>query len=85
MDYSGRIGYDERTIGELVHKIYDAFGKAIGLLDDQSNDEDMAELRDTLNEQRTELLQTFERYSKLAGSNFNLDRKFLARKEDVLT
>jgi uncharacterized protein YjgD (DUF1641 family) len=78
MEYPDRANHDERTIEELVHNIYDTFGEAIELLNDLSNEEAVEELRGTLDEQRVTLLQTFERYSKLAGRHFKLDRAYVA-------
>jgi hypothetical protein len=85
MEYLGRANHDERTIEQLVHKIYATFGEAMELLHDPSNEEIVTELRSTLNEQRVTLLQTFERYSKLAGRHFNLDRTYAAVMKHVLT
>jgi hypothetical protein len=84
MEYPGRANYNERTIEELIHKIHDKFGEAMELLDDPSNEEAVTELRGTLNEQRVALLQTYERYSKLAGRHFKLDRTYAGEMKHIL-
>lgn len=66
----------EMSIDSLVAKLCEAFQDGIELLDSHDGSHEMRELRETMVEQRNNLSQAYERYSRLAGDHFKLDRTY---------